>query len=167
MGRFFYAQRLPSHLIWSTPARCHSTNKKPAFAFNKRGLLKCTAAASSGYRRNQQLLDGFNGRLSSFSSLVSFSLSSFHSLVSFNLGSVNRLFYFSLGSFSSLLHLLNSVSSRRFNHRCCRSFHDGCWSLYSRCSGHNHGCFFLFAASDQSSRSDNGSQDESVFHKYL
>lgn len=107
-----------------------------------------------------KLLSSFDSRLGFFHSLVSLFLSSFNGLVSFGLGSVNSLL--SIGSsFSSRCF----YSSRSLYHR---SFYSRCFSSWSRCfySGrcrHNWS-FFLFAASDQSSRSDNGSQDESVLH---
>jgi hypothetical protein len=113
---------------------------------------------SAGQGLLVQLLGSFDSRLGSFSSLVSFSLSSFNSLVSFSLGSVHSVFNLCLSSVSSLLNLFHSRSFSSRSHFSSRS-----WSFYSRSCGSNRS-FFLFAASDQSSRSNHGSQDQSFFH---
>lgn len=114
---------------------------------------------SAGLRLLVQLLGRFDSRLGSFGSLVSFSLSSFNSLVSFSLGSVHSVCNLCLSSVSSLLNLFHS--SRSFSSR--SHFSSRSWSFYSRSCGSNRS-FFFFAASDQSSRSNHGSQDQSFFH---
>lgn len=107
-------------------------------------------AHSCRSRSNAELLSGFDSRLGSFSSLVSFSL-----------GGVNSLLSSRSNGFSSRCSSFRS-GYRSFHSRSC-SFRSGCFHSRScRC----HGSFFLLAASDQSSRSDNGCQDESVLHIY-
>ncbi len=124
----------------------------------KRQKEKPAVYAHSGFflahscrsRSNAELLSGFDSGLGSFSSLVSFSL-----------GGVNSLLSSRSNGFSSRSSSFRS-GYRCFHSRSC-SFRSGCFHSRScRC----HRSFFLLAASDQSSRSDNGCQDESVLHIY-
>ena len=124
----------------------------------KRQKEKPAVYAHSGFflahscrsRSNAELLSGFDSGLGSFSSLVSFSL-----------GGVNSLLSSRSNGFSSRCSSFRS-GYRSFHSRSC-SFRSGCFHSRScRC----HRSFFLLAASDQSSRSDNGCQDESVLHIY-
>lgn len=142
----------------STTTCACSAHKKTCWACAQQVFLSGNPAVKPGA---VQLLGGFCCSLGSF---VSGSLGSINSLVSSSLGGVSSFFYLVSSLAGSVSGLVGSFSSLLLHSRCSRCFHHSSWSFYSRSGRHGHGSLFLLAASDQSSRSNHGSQDERVFH---
>lgn len=159
---------MPALCLLQRKIRCACTQRIPLHSQPRRRAPES---------RPPQLLGSFDGGLGSLCSLVGFCLGSFHSLICLGLGGIYSVLYVSLCLLGCLLHLASSAfsssaglcgslvcsfssllsngSGRCFGSR-CRCFHSG--------SSRRYRGLFLLAARNQSSRSNDGSQDERVFH---
>ncbi len=142
---------------WRFFMRCSHAHQ----AFPRHKKTRCAHAQRvfhsrpSGKPAGESQLLGFDGGLGSVGSRSS-SVSGRSGCGSSSVSSRSSGFSSRSSGFSSRSSGFSGGSSRCFSGR-SGSFHSrGCRS--------SHGSLFLLAASDQSSRSDHGSQDERVFH---